>query len=117
MEKEQELDLKDFKISKSALEFIVGLATTEVEGVAGLSGTIIESIKDWVAKKQLTKGIDIVFQDGIFLVSAHVMLNYGYVIGDVSRKIQTNVKDALETMTGIEVKDVDIFVDNIVFSQ
>ena len=118
MEKEeQELDLKDFKISRNALELIVGLATTEIEGVAGLSGTAIENIKDWLSKRQLAKGIKVSVEDDVFLVFLHVVLDYGFVISDVARKIQANVKNTLEMMTGIEVKSVDIFVDNISFSK
>ncbi len=118
MEKvEQEVSLEGFKISKNALESIVGLATVEIEGVAGLSGTIIENIKDRLSKRQLTKGVNVSVEDGVFLVLLHVVLDYGYVIGDVAKKIQANVKGTLEAMMDIEVKSVDIFVDNINFSK
>jgi len=115
MEKEQELELKNFKISKNVLELIVGLATSEVEGVAGLSGTIMDSIKDWIGKKQLTKGIKVSVEDNVFIISVHVDLCYEYVISDVAKKIQKNIKSILETMTGTGVRTVDVFINNISF--
>ncbi|MDO8886518.1 Asp23/Gls24 family envelope stress response protein [Candidatus Oleimmundimicrobium sp.] len=118
MEKhEQELELNNFKISKSVLELIAGLETIEVEGVAGLSGTVVEGIKDWFTKKQQSKGVKVLIEDDVLSIILHVTLDYGYVISEVARKIQTNVKDTLETMMGIKVKNVDVFIDNINFSK
>lgn len=117
MEKEQELEMKNFKISKNVLELIVGLAASEVEGVAGLSGTMMDSIKDWIGKKRLTKGIKVSVEDNVFLISIHVDLCYEYVISDVAKKIQKNIKSALETMTGIGVQTVNVFINNIIFNE
>lgn len=115
METSQEFEFGDFKIASGVLELIAGIAVMEVEGVSGLSGSRIENITDFLGKKSLTKGIKVDVKDKEILVDIHLTVDYGLALQDIAGKAQENVKNILEAMTGLSVKCVNIYIDNINF--
>lgn len=114
MDDDQELKFGDFKIASRALEFIAGLAATEVDGVTSLSGGMVESIADWL-RKGSTKGVKVSLEDKEINVDVHLCADYGYVIKEMAEKVQLSVKEALEGMTGWKVRGVNIFIDGLNF--
>lgn len=115
MESRQELEFGDFKIADGVLELIAGIAVMEVEGISCLSGSAIENIADLLGKKSLTKGINVDVEDKELAIDIHLTVDYGQPLQEIAQKAQENVKNILEAMTGIDVKSVNIFVDNINF--
>ena len=51
------------------------------------------------------------------LVDVYVIINYGNSIPDVAWKIQDNVKQAIEGMTGLNVKAVNVHVQGVNFPE
>ena len=45
-----------------------------------------------------------------------IIVKYGYKIQDVCRAVQESVKNAIETMTGLKVVQVNIAVNSIAFA-
>lgn len=115
MESRQELEFGDFKIADGVLELIAGIAVMEVEGISCLSGSAIENIADLLGKKSLTKGINVEVEDKELAIDIHLTVDYGQPLQEIAQKAQENVKNILEAMTGIDVKSVNIFIDNINF--
>ena len=46
-----------------------------------------------------------------------VIIRYGYKLHEVCTKIQTGIKNAIETMTGLRVVQVNVFVQSINFDK
>ncbi len=115
MESRKELEFGDFKIADGVLELIAGIAVMEVEGISCLSGSAIENIADLLGKKSLTKGINVDVEDKELAIDIHLTVDYGQPLQEIAQKAQENVKNILEAMTGIDVKSVNIFIDNINF--
>ena len=46
-----------------------------------------------------------------------IIVKYGYKIQDVCRAVQESVKNAIETMTGLKVVQVNIAVNSIAFAK
>ena len=115
MESKQELKFGDFKIADGVLELIAGVAVTEIEGISNLSGSTMENIADFLGKKSLTKGIKVDIEDGSLAIGIHITVNYGQPLQELALKAQENVKNILEAMTGMSVKAVNIYIDNINF--
>ncbi len=105
-------EIGDVKIAPGVLELIVGLAATEVEGVAWLSGGAIGAISDWL-KRGPAKGVRVDFQDSAVAVELHLVIEYGSRLPDVARNVQENVKKAVESMTNCTVNAVDVYVDGL----
>jgi len=95
---------------------IAGLAATEVEGVASMSSTNTSGLADMFSRKNtrnLTKGVRIDLDSSMVTVDITIVVEYGSPVPDVARSIQENVKKAIETMTGLDVRSVDVHVSGI----
>jgi len=92
---------------------IAGLAATEIEGVAGMSGGIMGGIAEILGKKNLTKGVKVEVGQDETSIDLSVIMDYGIEIHKVCESIQKNVKKALETMTGLRVLSVNINVQGV----
>ena len=46
-----------------------------------------------------------------------VVVKFGFAIPDVAFKVQENVKNAVETMTGLDVSQVNIHVQGVSFKK
>ena len=98
---------------------IAGLAATEVDGVASMSSPS-SGLADMFSRKSnrnLTKGVRIDLEDNRVSVDITITVDYGSPVPDVARNIQENVKKAIETMSGLDVKSVDVHVTGISFER
>ena len=59
------------------------------------------------------KGIDVEMNEDGLRVRMNVTVSYGKPIHEVAREVQTEIKDELERMTGLDVTSVDIYVQNV----
>ena len=100
----------EVKIADDVVAIIAALAASEVDGVASMAGTLTNELNSRLGMKNLSKGVKVDVLEGVVTVSIAVNLKYNYNIMDVSAKVQDKVKTAVETMTGLEVADVNIKV-------
>lgn len=114
---EEKVDEGSIKIADEVVGIITGLAATEVEGVAGMSGGIAGGIADMLGRKSLSKGVKVEVTDETASVDVYVIIEYGNSIPDVAWKIQDNVKQAIEGMTGLDVKTVNVHVQGVNFPE
>ena len=96
---------------------IATLAAAEVEGVYGMSGSAFEGIGEKLGKKNYTKGIKVEVGTVECAVDMSIIVRYGFRIQEVCRNVQVAVKNAIETMTGLKVVQVNIAVNSIVFAK
>lgn len=114
-EEVEEIDEGSIKIADEVVGIITGLAATEIDGVAGMSGGLAGGIADMLGRKSLSKGVKVEVNDQTAAVDVYVIINYGNSIPDVAWKIQDNVKEAIEGMTGLDVKAVNVHVQGVNF--
>lgn len=105
------------RIANEVVGIIAGLAATEVQGVAGMSGGIAGGIVEMLGKKNLSKGVKVEVGEKECAVDLYVIVNYGVEIPGVAWQIQENVKRAIETMTGLHVIEVNVHVLGVHFPQ
>ena len=96
---------------------IAALAVADVEGVSALSGGVVEGITEMLGKKNMSKGVKVEVGSEEAAVDISVIVKYGYKIKEVCEKIQLAVKKAIETMTGLKVVEINVFVQSIAFEQ
>ncbi len=104
------------RISNEVLAIIAGIATGEIEGVTGMAGSLVESISERFGRHDLSRGVKVETQDDEVSVDVFVNVEYGCRIPEVARSVQTNVKEAIENMTDLQVKAVNIHIQEVVFS-
>ncbi|PAB60964.1 Asp23/Gls24 family envelope stress response protein [Anaeromicrobium sediminis] len=113
----ENMDYGQIKISDDVVGIIAGLAATEVEGVAGMSGGIAGGIAEILGKKNLSKGVKVEVGEKETVIDLYIIVEYGAKIPEVSWQIQENVKKAIETMTGLKVLEVNIHVQGVNMNQ
>ena len=106
------------KIADDVVSSIVGLACTEVDGVAKLTGGITRDIIAKLGKNNLSNGIRVEYgEDDTVKVDVSVEVKFGYNIVEVSKAVQEKVMSSLLTMTGLTCNVVNVKVSSIDFSE
>lgn len=103
----------EVRIADDVVAMIAGYAALETDGVSSLAGNATGELLNRVGVKTLQKGAKVEVVDHVVSVELVVILCYGYNIPATSSKIQEKVKSAIETMTGLEVSDVNIRIAGV----
>ncbi len=101
-------ELGNIHISEEVLAAISAAAALEVEGVSSLTNP---------SKKNAAKGVHIKMEEEKVVVTMSVLMAYGHTIPEMGKSVQEAVRNAIESMTGLEVAAVNISVGGIVFPQ
>lgn len=110
-----ETELGTIRIADEVVAIIAGLAATEIKGVAGMSGGLAGGIAEMLGRKNLARGVKVEVGEKEAAVDMFVIVEYGVRIPDVATRIQENVKNAIESMTGLNVVEVNVNVQGVVF--
>ena len=95
--------LGEVKIADDVIAVIAGIAATEVTGVARMCGNITNELVSKLGVNNLSKGVKVVVENH------HV----GVSIPEISKKVQDRVKAAIENMTGLKVREVNVRVTGV----
>lgn len=106
-------DTGKIRITDDVVAVIAGIAATDVEGVAGMSGGIVGDVAEILGRKNLTKGVKVEVGQIEAAIDLYVIIEYGYRIPEVAWNIQEKVKEAVESMTGLSVVEVNIHVQGV----
>ena len=102
------------KIADDDVAVIAGVAVSEVPGVANMAGGFAGGITEVLSgKKNLAKGIKVDVGEKETKIDVNIIVEYGTRIPDVAYEIQTKVKKAVETMTGLKVVEVNVHVQGV----
>jgi uncharacterized alkaline shock family protein YloU len=103
------------RIADEVVSIIAGLAATEVEGIAAMSGGLVGGIAEILGKKNFAKGVKVEVGEREAAVDLYIIVNYGVRIPDVALTVQENVKRSIESMTGLSVVEVNVHVQGVGF--
>ena len=113
-EKKEEAKNEGIEISADVIGVISGVAVSEVEGVAGMSGGFAGGITEVLSgKKNLAKGIKVEINEKKAKIDINIIVEYGTRIPDIAYEIQNRVKKSVETMTGLTVEEVNVHVQGV----
>ena len=102
------------EISNDVIAVIAGVAVSEVQGVASMSGGFAGGISEVLSgKKNLAKGIKVEKIENTAKIDVNIIVEYGSRIPDVAFEIQNRVKKAVEGMTGYKVEEVNVHVQGV----
>jgi uncharacterized alkaline shock family protein YloU len=103
------------KISDEVVSVIAGLAASEIEGVVNLSLSAGGSLTQMLSgKKNVSKGVKVTLGEDSSTIDVNVIVEYGVKIPEVADCIQESVKKSVESMTGLIVSAVNVYIQGIV---
>lgn len=106
----------ELSVNTEVVEKMAELAAKEIDGVAGLAKKAID-LKGAVKSKNAFKGVKVESVNGAIKINAYICLKQGANIKEVAEKVQANIKDKIQTMTGTAVTQVNISVADVEFEK
>ncbi|WP_134683313.1 Asp23/Gls24 family envelope stress response protein [Brevibacillus migulae] len=106
-------ELGKVQIAPEVLEVIAGMAASEVEGVAHMSGGFVGDIAERLGRKNIARGVRVEVGSREAAVDVSIIVKYGHRIPEVARNIQDSVRNAIESMTGLSVVEVNVHIIDV----
>ncbi|WP_067689978.1 Asp23/Gls24 family envelope stress response protein [Nocardia jejuensis] len=105
-------------ISELVVQKIAGLAARNVRGVHDLGGGAARAfgaIRDRIpgASASVGQGVSVEVGEKQAAVDLEIVVEYGVAIAELAKAIRRNVIAAIEQMTGLEVVEVNINVNDV----
>ena len=102
-------------IAPDVIAKYAGTIAIECFGIVGMAKM---SVKDGgfarlLKRESLTKGISVEIEDNAINLDFHVIVAYGVSIQAVADNLIENVRYKVEEFTGIEVRNVNIYVEGV----
>lgn len=99
------------QISDEVIAVIAGTASMEVDGVVSTSGNLTSDMMERLgAKKNFSKGVKIDVDGSDVCIDIGIAVKFGVKVQEVATEVQKKVKNAVETMTGLNVLNVNVSV-------
>lgn len=105
-------------IADSVVEKVAGMATREVPGIHSLGTGMargLGTVRDKVPGRgpSVSRGVKVEVGERQAAIDLDVVVEYGAPIVDVAAEVRDNVISAVERITGLEVVEVNIAVDDV----
>ncbi|MGE4282626.1 MAG: Asp23/Gls24 family envelope stress response protein [Clostridia bacterium] len=109
-----ETDYGNIIIPADVLANMVGIAATQCYGVVGMaSRNTADGLVSLLKREVLSKGIRVVVDGDYLVVDLHIIVEYGVNISAICENIVNNVRYSLESMTGLKIKKINVFVESM----
>lgn len=106
-------DLGTVRIHRNVIASIAAEASMEVEGVKRIGADFKSGIFELLGKKSISS-IKVDFnKSNEVKLEIPLVIKYGCGIPAVSGQVQENVRNAIEKMTNLSIKDVNINIQSI----
>ena len=116
MDEQYELPPGAVTIAPGVLTTIVRMTTLAHPGVLRLAPRMPPSLPRLRGKGAQAEGLRIeLSDDNAVTVDVHVIADPSASLTDLGKVLQTQIARALEDMAGMEVRSVNVFIDEIVF--
>ncbi len=107
-------DNAEVVISEEVIAVIAGIAATDIEGVASLTGNMTRETIQKAGLKNLSKGIGLQMNENNLMITISLNIKYGYSVSKISEMVQEKVKTSVENILGLAVTGVNIRVTGVI---
>lgn len=109
------LDSGTVHITEDVIASIASYEASNIDGVVNMSSVSITSgVVERISGKNPNKGITVTIEDANVYVNMRIIVEYGKNIIEICNNIQNRVKETIESMTNLNVVEVNITVDSVV---
>lgn len=100
--------------ANGVIEKIVALGLRDVPNIAGMSGTLLNRVKDAFGMSDAGKGVAVVMlPDGDISVSISVIMVYGAYAPQIFDDVKEATLRAMKEMTGLTVRSVNLRIEDV----
>lgn len=109
--------LGEITIAPDIIATLAAITTMKVPGVTGMAGVPAASLSALIGKRELNKGVKVEVKDKTVHLEIAIVADIDSVLIDVARKIQREVKNVVETKTGMTVTRVDVNIRDVSYRE
>lgn len=106
--------LGEIQIAPRVLEFIAGIAASQIEGVARMHGSFANNVGELLGRSDHRRGVKVTVKDDQLTLDVAVYLTYGAAVPKIAAQIQDRVKQQIALMTDLTVTEVNVHVQGII---
>lgn len=110
---EENMEYGNVKISDEVVAAIASVAAMEIPGVVNMSGGFTGGFSEMLGKKSQSKGVKVELNDNDAIIDVNIIVEYGKNISEIGKKVQENVKNSVETMTELNVSQVNVYIQGV----
>lgn len=101
-------------IENEVIARIAGLAAMDCYGIVGMAAkNMKDGIVQLLKRESLTKGIRLTVTENRISLEFHIIVEYGTNISAIADNIISTVKYKVEDFVGLEVEQIQIFVEGV----
>jgi len=101
-------------IENEVIARIAGLTAVDCYGIVGMAAkNVKDDIFQLLKRESLTKGIKINLSEDKISIDMHIIVEYGTNITAIAENTISTVKYKVETICGIGVEQVNVFVEGV----
>lgn len=112
-------DTGKISVAQGVVQKIAGIACREVAGVYSMgtgSARAFGALRERIpgsSGPNVAQGVGVEVGETQAAVDLDIVVDYGASIAELGRSVQRNVKQSIERMTGLEVVEVNVNVDDV----
>jgi len=107
---ESRTDLGIIKIHKNVYASIASIAASEIAGVKRIGGDFKSGLMELMGRSSLSAIRVEIGKNEEVKLEIPLVIKYGFNIPEIANKVQENVRNSLEKMTSLSIKDINISV-------
>lgn len=111
-EEEKKYSEGNIRISEDVIVSIITLAVAEVEGVTISQASPME-FAERLTKKGIGRGVKVALEAEEVSAELFIQVEYGLNIPQKSLHVQQKIKNAVESMTGLTMKKINVTVTGV----
>lgn len=110
---ESRTDFGIIRIHNNVIASIASVAACEIEGIKAIGKNLKAGILSLIDKSNLSAIKIEKDKNGEITIQIPLIVKYGYNIPETANRVQENVRSALEKMTNLSIKDINIVVQGV----
>lgn len=115
MLQKEDLSIGKIQIAENVVEIIAGLAIADFKEVLTVNRNLIDKgfTKLLSKNNNYGNGIKVEIGGNEARINIYVLVKYGVRIPDIALQIQDKIKNTVESMTGLSVNAVNVYVQGL----
>lgn len=107
-------ELGNIIISPNVVKDIVKEVIIDIENVVGVSTPEVKTKLSNIFKQEDNKSLEVEMGETECVIELSIAVVYGCKIKEVASNVQKKVKEKVEEMTGVSVREINITIDKVV---